>query len=606
MRKFRLLPWLIICLLSLAAASDLAPVPATPRKPVTEVYHGVKVVDDYRWLEDWDDPAVQAWSDAQNSRARAFLDGLPTRAEVIHRLKSLVNAISGTYSGLQYYGGVLFALRFQPPKQQDFLVTLKSADETASEHVVVDPNQINPAGTTTIDFYVPSLDGRRVAISMSENGSETGSVHIYDVATGSTLPDLIPRVNGGTAGGSLAWNADGSGFFYTRYPRPGERPEADLAFYQQVYFHKLGTPTEQDTYAIGKDFPRIAEVQLAASTNGHYMLATVANGDGGDYAHYLLRPDGHWVQLTRFEDGVKQVVFGKDEALYMTSRQAAPRGKILRLPLAVPVLAQATTVVPESEAVIESCLPTASRLYVLDLVGGPSGLRVYDLGGHARGSLPLEPVSSIFGLVSLEGDELLLNAESYLHPPAWYRYDPASGKLDKTALAGKFPVDFSDVEVVREFAASKDGTRVPINIIRRKGTRLDGKNPLMLTGYGGFGMSQSPGFHPLARLWLDRGGVYAIASLRGGGEFGEDWHRAGSLTNKQNVFDDFAACAQYLIGAGYTSPGKLAIIGGSNGGLLMGAALTQHPEMFRAVVSSVGIYDMLRTEAITANAVYNI
>jgi len=201
---------------------------------------------------------------------------------------------------------------------------------------------------------------------------------------------------------------------------------------------------------------------------------------------------------------------------------------------------------------------------------------------------------------------LLLNAESYLHPAAWYRYDPASGKLDKTALAGKFPVDFSDAEVVREFATSKDGTRVPINIIRRKGTRLDGKNPLMLTGYGGFGISESPGFHPFARLWLDRGGVYVIANLRGGGEFGEDWHSAGRLTNKQNVFDDFAACAEYLIRAGYTSPGKLAIIGGSNGGLLMGAALTQHPEMFRAVVSFVGVYDMLRTEAITANAVYSI
>ena len=213
MRKLRLLPWLFMCLLSLAAASDLAPAPATPRKPVTDVYHGVKVVDDYRWLEDWDDPAVQAWSDAQNSRARAFLGGLPAHAEVIDRLKSLFNAISGAYDHLQYRRGVLFALRFQPPKQQSFLVTLKSADETASEHVVVDPNQINPAGTTTIDFYVPSLDGRRVAVSMSENGSENGSVHVYDVATGSTLPDVIPRVNGGTAGGSLAWNADGSGFF---------------------------------------------------------------------------------------------------------------------------------------------------------------------------------------------------------------------------------------------------------------------------------------------------------------------------------------------------------------------------------------------------------
>ena len=606
MRPFRLFTWFLICLLSPAPFNDLPPIPATPKRPVTDVYHGVKVVDDYHWLEDWNEPTVRAWSDAQNNRARGYLDALPARAALAARLKSILEATSASYRELEVRGTTLFAMKTQPPKQQPFLVTLRSPDDTGSERVLVDPNQINPKGTTAIDFYVPSLDGRRVAVSMSENGSENGSVHIYDVETGNALPHVIPRVNGGTAGGSVAWNRDGSGLFYTHYPRPGERPEADLAFYQQVYFHKVGTPTEQDAYAIGKDFPRIAEIQLAGSKDGRYVLATVANGDGGDFAHYLLGPDGHWVKVTRFADEVKRVAFGEDQALYMTSRQGAPHGKVLRLALRDPVLAHATTVVPESNAVIQSCLPTVGRLYVLDLVGGPNRLRIFDLAGHPQGNVPIEGISSVFGLLALEGDQILLENQSYLHPAAWYRYDPASGKLARTALVERSPVDFSDAEVAREFATSKDGTKVPINVIRRKGTRLDGKNPLLLTGYGGFGISLTPHFSPNVRLWLDRGGVYAIANLRGGGEFGEEWHWQGSLTRKQNVFDDFAACADYLVKSGYTTPSEFAIIGGSNGGLLMGAALTQHPAMFRAVVSFVGIYDMVRSELNTENAVYNI
>ena len=549
---------------------------------------------------------MRSWSEAQNSRARAILDALPSREQIRGRLKALSEKTSATYDHLIYRPGSLFALEELPPNQQPFLIALKSPDDPQSAQIVVDPNRIDPKGLTRIDFYEPTRDGRLVATSLSEGGSENGTMHVYEVATGKELPDVIPRVNAGTAGGSVAWNAEGSGFYYTRYPRPGKRPEADLLFYQQVYFHKLGTPTSEDSYSIGKDFPRIAEISLQSSRDGGYVLATVANGDGGDYAHYLLGPEGKWTALTQFSDGIKDVIFGRDQALYLFSRHDAPRGKILRLPLDHPLLANARTIVPEGDNVIQYGVSTSRRLYVAEIAGGPYDLRIFDLEGRSLGTIPVEPISSVWNIVALDGDAVLYLNESFTDPPAWFRFDPVSGNSKKTALSTNSPVDFGDTDVLREFATSKDGTRIPLNILRRRGTRLDGGNPTVLTAYGGFGISLTPRFDDEVRLWLDHGGVWVIANLRGGGEYGEEWHKSGMLTRKQNVFDDLAACADYLIKSGYTNSTKLAIVGGSNGGLLMGAALTQHPQLFRAVVSFVGIYDMLRTEATTPNAVFNI
>jgi prolyl oligopeptidase len=616
------------CLLLTAAVPSIgffawsAEAPPTPRKPVTDEYHGVKVVDDHRWLENADDPAVKAWSAAQNRYSRAYLDALPERAAIEAKLTEWYSKDTPGYGYVASRPGHLFALKFQPPKQQPMIVTLVSPNDLASEKVVLDPNALEPKGQVAIDWYVPSPDGSLVAVCLSKNGTEDGILHFCRTDTGEALPDSIPRVQYPTAGGSCAWTPDGKSVFYTRYPHSGEKPEADLNFFQQIYIHKLGAPNAEDVFSIGEDFPRIAEIELMTSRDNRWLLASVANGDGGQFAHYIrdlkVGDSVSWRQITHFEDGVKRLAFSCDDtSLYLRSVKGAPRGKVLRMPLnTASELQAASVIVPESDAVVEGIAPTASFLFVTDLVGGPSRIRRFDLDGKHGIELPVPPASGVEDLIALEDrpedDRVLFSRTSYVEPRAFYLYEPPAGRegtsagaLEKTALVKKAPVDFNDIEVIREFATSKDGTKVPLNILRRKGTRLDGSNPTLLYAYGGYGISERPGFDFPQRLWFDRGGVYVVANIRGGGEYGEQWHLAANLTKKQNGFDDFAACAEYLIRRGYTNPAKLATEGGSNGGLLMGAFLTQHPDLVRAVVSHVGIYDMLRVE-LDPNGAFNV
>ena len=595
----------VITALTLLNLSATAASPETPKKPVSTKYQDVTVEDPYQWLEQDNDPQVKAWSDAQNQRTRQYLDRLPDRAAIEKQLTEWYAKTSPSYSSLVSRPGILFAMKFQPPKQQQLLVTLTSADDLKSEKVVLDPNVLDAKGTTAIDWFVPSLDGKHVAVSLSKGGSEDGTLHFYETATGKALPDRIAHVQYPTAGGSAAWNADGTGVYYTRFPRKGERPDADLNFYQQVYFHKIGTPDSEDTYSIGKDFPRIAEIALEAARDGKYVLATVANGDGGDFAHYLLALDGTWKQITQFSDEIKIARLGRDNALYLVSRAGAPRGKILRLPLDVPELKNAAEIVAAGDAVIEHIVPTSDALFVGDLLGGPSQIRRFDLNGKNETIIPLPQISAVQEMLALEDGSLLFRDISYTEPAAWFNCPNQKTEPVKTALRSTSPVSFADIEVRREFATTKDGTKVPLNILFRKGTKRNGQNPTLLYGYGGYGISMSPNFDFIRRLWFDRSGIYVVANIRGGGEFGEEWHKGGNLTKKQNVFDDFAAAAEYLIKENYTRPEKLAIMGASNGGLLMGAMITQHPDLFRAAVSSVGIYDMLRVE-LAPNGAFNV
>jgi prolyl oligopeptidase len=577
-----------------AVAADMT-YPPTARKAVVDTYHGVAVSDDYRWLEDDKSPEVKAWIAEQNKATRAYLDGISQRPEIAKRVAKLLNAKTVRRFDFEYRQR-LFAIKFAPPANQPMLVVMPADGNVAKETVILDPNVLDKTGHTTIDFYMPSYDGKRVVVSLSANGSEDGTAYVYDVATRKRLPDAIPGVQYPTAGGSVEWAPDNSGFYYTRYPREGERPAADAHFYQTVWYHQLGTPVSADRYVIGRDFPRIAEIALRSSRDGNYLLAQVHNGDGGEVAFHVRDPAGQWTQVSGFTDGIKQMAFGDDGRLYAMTIKDALLGKIIAIPLDKPTLANAVVVVPEADIVAERVTPTKSRLFVQYRDGGPSAVRMFGLDGKRIGDLPAEPVSDIAVGIRLAGDDIMVRTTSYLSPTTWFRFESARDRLVPTQLNGKPAYDFKDATVFRDVAISKDGTKVPINILYRKGMNRNGRNPVILYAYGGYGVSMTPYFGSMNRLWLDYGGVFAVCNVRGGGEYGEPWHLAGNLTKKQNVFDDFDACTRYLTEFKYTSADRLAIMGGSNGGLTMGAALTQHPASMRAVVSQVGIYDMIRVE----------
>ncbi len=592
--------------------------PAALARPVIDTYHGVKVSDPYQWLEANEDAEVSAWAAAQNKHARAYLDALPNLPAITKKVEALLLDPKPGYGRPSHRGGKLFFTKFQPPKEQSMLVVFDDGTGFASERTILDPTELDAEGALRIDWYVPSPDGSKVAVSMSKRGSERGDLYLYDVATGERLPDYIEHVQNGTAGGEVIWLPDGSGFYYTRYPRKSERPEADRQFYQQLWFHELGKPISEDRQELGKGLPRIAEISASVDKETGRVLATVQNGDGGDIAHYLRDENGTWKQLSQFGDGIKGVFFAGPGKLLVFSKKNAPRGKLMRLDEGAIDIAMAATIIPQRDEAVawgfwsnDKILITDDRIYIIYQTGGPTVLRAFDHAGKPLAEPEQLPVASMGGLRALDGNDVLFFQSNFLTPGGWYRI--RAGKTpsqrdvtERLDEISKTPdIDFSDAEVIREMARSKDGTEIPVSIIAQKNAPRDGSRPCIATGYGGYGISIQPGYRPLVRIMLDRDTCFAVANIRGGGEFGEEWHRQGMLTTKQNVFDDFVAVLRHLVAGGYTSSERLGIMGGSNGGLLMGATFNQNPSLARAVVSAVGIYDMLRVE-LEPNGEFNI
>jgi len=600
-----------------ALAAPLPPAPAFPKGDTVDVIQGVRVSDPYRALENADDPAVKAWSDAENVRTRAYLDNLPGRQAVADKISRMIKDASPRASTLQARPNGVFTMYTDPAKQQPWLILMNGAADPASRRDILNPNVSDPSGHTEIDWYSASPDGSKVAVSLSQNGSEDGTLHVYDVASGKEVEAPIDRVQYPTAGGAVTWMQDSGGFWYTRYPG-ADAPESERHFHQSLYLHRIGQPAASDKLVLSEKsgLPRTAEIYLDAGQGGPVGLADVQLGDGGQWQQFVLQPDGGAIQIGRYEDRViGGAVIGKDGTVYGVSRLNALMGKVLKLkaPYAGG-FAGAQVIVPEHQdaAIIdggEFTSPLAlvgDRLFVSRIAGGPSQVTMTDLDGGHGSVLPLPPISSVSEIDALPGGGALFDVASFLEPTYFMRWDPASGQAAPTALKMTSPISFADAEVHRIFAVSKDGTKVPISVISKKGLALDGSHPVLLYGYGGYGVNQTPAFAGSnVRLWLDAGGVFAIANIRGGGEYGDRWHQEGMLTHKQNVFDDFAAAGETMIKDGYTTHAKLALRGGSNGGLLMGALITQHPDLARAVVSQVGIYDMLRVE-LDPNGAFNV
>lgn len=561
--------------------------PRTPVAPVTDTYHGEPVVDPYRWLEEGDSPAVQAWTEAQNKLTEQWLNTVPARAQIGARLQELL-AIGVLGCPTPAWGRYLYVRR-EGMQNQPVLYVRDGLE--GAERVAIDPNVLSPDGTTALDWYEPSIDGRLLAYGLSADGSEQSTLRVLDLDTGARLSDEIPH----TRAADVAWLPDRSGFYYTRYPAPGDVPEGEEHYHRSVFFHRLSEDPERDGIVF-----KPAEKELwpgvSLSDDGRWLLLSVSRGfDRNDLFLQDRVGGGPFVAVAEDLPYIfdAQIVRG---TLYLRTNEGAPNYRLISVSAGVAANRREwrEVVAARNDAVLSSVRVTAGRLVLDYLERASARLCLANLDGSNVVEVPLPTFGSLFGLGSEpDGQELLYGFSSYTVPPSVYRVDLTTGttSLWRRVDAGIDPERF----VVEQVSyPSMDGTPISMFLVHRRELERNRSAPTYLTGYGGFNVSMTPAFARSLMLWLELGGVLAVPNLRGGGEYGEAWHQAGMLAQKQNTFDDFIAAASWLIEQGYSAPERLAIAGGSNGGLLMGAALTQRPELFRAVVVQVPLLDMLR------------
>ncbi|HET7359443.1 MAG TPA: prolyl oligopeptidase family serine peptidase [Rhodanobacteraceae bacterium] len=581
---------------TVAHAADAPPPPPTPRHAASSVLHGVTVPDPYRWLEDADAKPVQDWIKAQNAYTEKVLAAMPQGAALNKRVRELA-ITSTTRSSPLLAGGTLFYLRETPPQPQPELIAQAWPD--GQPRVLVDLNA--GGGGTAITGYWPSPSGRYLAYGTAEGGSELTTIHVLDVATGKPLGDRLPWAGGGTTPQAVAWDADEQGFTYARFPPPPAGTTVKQ-FDAALVHHQLGQAAARDAVVFGKGYSPVAEYRLLASP-GAKQLAVLANvGDGGP-ANVYLREDGQFKPLFGAGADVRGAAW-VGQRLFVESFGTAPHGKLL----AVAADGTVSQVLgPSARGALQGVAPIADGFLVVRSWGPDWWIEQYDAQAKFVRRVPLpETGIAVGGIASEHGQaKALISYGGWTLPARWAEYDAGNGSL-KTVFEVKPAADYSKVRVQRIEGTSKDGTKIPVTVLSMQGITPNGARPTILYSYGGYDIPIRPGFIGANLAWLERGGVYAFANIRGGNEYGQDWHRQGQKLDKQNVFDDFYAAAMALEKTGWTDRDHLGILGGSNGGLLMGAELTQHPHAFRAVVSNVGIYDVIRHETHFANGAYNV
>jgi prolyl oligopeptidase len=564
-----------------------AVLPKAKVAPVEDMVQGHKIVDRYRYLEDPNDPDTKLYVEQELGYTRALLDPLPGRDKINARLAQLlaIGSVSAPQMGGKYY----FYTRREGNQNQPILYIREGLN--GDDRVLVDVNKLAADGTTALDWWFASDDGKYVAYGTSASGSEISTLRVIETASGELLPDAIER----TRAASLAWKHDNSGFFYTRYPKKGEVPAGQEVYHRHVFYHALGSDPSADPLIFGEGRDPEWWPNVGLSEDGRWLLITEEHGwTKSELFLQDLSSKNPPIEITTGKD----FLYGADflaGKLYITTNEDAPRYRVMVADATHPRRENWKELIPQTDAVLLGASVTGGKLLAQYEHNAISELKLFGLDGKKVADIPLPAMGDVSDFSGrYDRNEIFFGFQSFTLPPSVFRVNLTDVKSALWAKVDAPSIDSSAYDVQQVWYTSKDGTKVPMFVVSKKGIEKNGKNPTLLTGYGGFNVSLTPTFNRSMYLWMEHGGIYAVANLRGGAEFGEDWHRAGMLEKKQNVFDDFIAAGEYLIAQKYTDRDHLAIQGGSNGGLLMGAMITQRPDLFRAVVCAVPLLDMLR------------
>ena len=561
--------------------------PVAEARGLTETFYGTKVVDKYRWLEDSSSAETRKWVAGEMAYTRGVLDAVPAREAIHARLAELLRI--GDVGVPRIAGKYYFYTRRDGLQNQPVLYVREGID--GKDRVLVDVNLLAADGTVALDWFWPAEHGKYVAYGTSSGGSEISTLHVIETKTGNLLPDTIER----TRACSLAWSLNNSGFYYTRYPKKGDVPEGQERYNRHLFYHELGSDPEKDEliFGEGRDAEDWPEVRL--DNDGRMLLITVSQGFTKTELFLMDLKKG--TPPTRITTG-KNFLYSAsvyNGRVYIVTNEDAPRFRMFVTEAGEYDRDDWKEIIPQTGGVLKDAQLWGGKIFAQYEQNASSQLKVFDLEGKNVRDVPLPGIGSVFDIGGKwDHDEVFYGFESFTVPPTIYRYDVEHAASAVWAKVDAPSIDAAAYSVEQEWFHSKDGTRVPMFVVHKKGMKKDGATPTLLTGYGGFDISLTPTFERDIYLWLEHGGIYAVANLRGGAEFGEDWHRAGMLDKKQNVFDDMIAAASYLISEKYTDAGHLAIEGRGNVGLVVGAVMTQRPELFRAVVCRVPLLDMLR------------